>query len=1348
MRQPIVRLAVVPATLVTLSLSCARNDPADAPDRNPALAPREAPLEEDESALCSTPDEREDISDPQPIAIDPTITVSQVGALEDPEAVHSLNELLASAVAPLELPPVPDGIHDLLQETRSQLGDLEGVQDPQEYADLKRELLQPLNDEIATYRQPPAEIDEEGGGGYKIADLFRLPGGPSAPDDPFIDLRVHPAQCQDYVQEQASIGNQRVHRNVELSQVATEKVCLEGYETVTLRALDLDENADPVVYLWREGEGMVAYSDDASPGEAAAEVAYTNESEQRHCVTAFVVNAIDCVAGTVEIERIVESGGDVIDERVLEAQLRTFPVDLQYDADDVDFEVAITRYTELPRSATALPLMLLEGQTMVGFDYDSGVGPAAKVERDALGSSVPTRAIVIGRSIEARDYSAIDAYLDPDDEAALHLSPHGPASAFGDASTAFEPVVVGAGAADPGVPPVQFPAIAPEGRVDLILDTRQGLPHEVDADVDGIGALTEAQLCTCDPANRESEAAPWYTWCEDRSSFPGGDTESEPLWHADTDHDGFTDREEVFGVELDQVGDFEDPERVFRTLALPIIGLDPLHKDVLVELDWLSKEGFSNPHTLRSVATRRINADTGAYNGAEIWRAAFFSKIDELFGEGSVEDLRNPDGLPGLRMHFDVGADPIRSPEAEEEHCEWHCDDDVACLATCAVQVEEERRLHRTRVFGDWGGGGTRVLTKTNDPNDPLGEMLIESFCEQTQIGESCPPGPGKKIPGAYHVAYWAGGAVAPETSRIVFNHHRRSFFRYGLLAPWSGSGGQAWNNRFGAGLGDYVVAHELGHTLDLGHAGHPSWGNINCKPHYFSQMNYAYSYKDGIGFSSPPPGAESSTLNPADFQEIDFPVFQLLARQLDLISNETFRFLVDASELDNGVGPADIDWNLSGAFEAGAHRGPATLCPGPGGGTAYNHFDLLERPELNSETAGAAPSLARVGDRMYAFYVDLAGQLVYRHGLLGPKAEGSCISDELKQPCLEWSAPIEVETVHRVEGVAAAEWDGGLVLAFNENNLSWDCDLRIRYVTAPEPDGTLTFEESGFGRPTECGDLEAVALPADNEGGKVMSVFARNWDDRVLEVHSESPLEPSSWSQDFVVDEAGVEIMAPVSPGVAVWPATDWQSLGSEEWNERATACAVFPEQVGTSEILESRVACRDRASGEWQWKADHVPFALTEKPALAFHVLRTPDGEPLDAEQLPGQLWIAHVAENADPARRRMRLWISTKLERDQPPLDFAWSKQLSANHAGEWTLATAGAGPALLEELQLGALKGAMNFQKAVQFYPLVDGSLDIELRTGNDFQVMESGTCRRIRSHEEYCQSDPAHTRFGY
>jgi hypothetical protein len=107
---------------------------------------------------------------------------------------------------------------------------------------------------------------------------------------------------------------------------------------------------------------------------------------------------------------------------------------------------------------------------------------------------------------------------------------------------------------------------------------------------------------------------------------------------ADHDGDGLSDAEELFGA-------------AGAGLDLPRYGADPRHKDVFIEVDH-----------------HKQLPDVGLTEQA-------LHEIAALYAVGSAADLKNPDGLPGLRLHFDVGFAPSDPAHAT--------------------------------LFGDWGGSGT-----------------------------------------------------------------------------------------------------------------------------------------------------------------------------------------------------------------------------------------------------------------------------------------------------------------------------------------------------------------------------------------------------------------------------------------------------------------------------------------------------------------------------------------------------------------------------------------------------------------------------------------------------------------
>ncbi|MET0389625.1 MAG: M12 family metallo-peptidase [Polyangiales bacterium] len=137
-----------------------------------------------------------------------------------------------------------------------------------------------------------------------------------------------------------------------------------------------------------------------------------------------------------------------------------------------------------------------------------------------------------------------------------------------------------------------------------------------DRDHDGLGRRLERALGTCD----DPEQAGCHTSL--LTAF------YRQVGTRDTDRDGLSDGDEVFGVSA-------------PLLDLPRFGVDPRHKDVLVELD----------------AHERV-VDGVGFSEADL------ALIGALFANGSATSLRNPDGLPGVRLHIDAGFAPSEPAHA------------------------------------------------------------------------------------------------------------------------------------------------------------------------------------------------------------------------------------------------------------------------------------------------------------------------------------------------------------------------------------------------------------------------------------------------------------------------------------------------------------------------------------------------------------------------------------------------------------------------------------------------------------------------------------------------------------
>jgi hypothetical protein len=147
---------------------------------------------------------------------------------------------------------------------------------------------------------------------------------------------------------------------------------------------------------------------------------------------------------------------------------------------------------------------------------------------------------------------------------------------------------------------------APAGVLDVYANDSR------DDDGDGVGHALERALGTCDAPDEphcvRSALAKYY--------------ERVPGATRDTDRDGLSDADELWGVAGQPL------------LDLPRFGADPRHKDVFVEVD------------------RGKNVDPPGLSEDDLVQVA------KLFAHGSAAALRNPDGKPGIRMHFDIGFEP------------------------------------------------------------------------------------------------------------------------------------------------------------------------------------------------------------------------------------------------------------------------------------------------------------------------------------------------------------------------------------------------------------------------------------------------------------------------------------------------------------------------------------------------------------------------------------------------------------------------------------------------------------------------------------------------------------------
>ncbi len=230
-------------------------------------------------------------------------------------------------------------------------------------------------------------------------------------------------------------------------------------------------------------------------------------------------------------------------------------------------------------------------------------------------------------------------------------------------------------------------ASSTEGSVHLYIND-----FDTDSDGDKLGASFEAALGTCDSIQTTLSNC------------------SGVLQPSDTDLDGLSDTVEVYGLDT-------DPGQTF-----PLWGANPLHKDIFLEVDFL---------------------DGSVTSGTQV-KASDIREAQGYLAELPADHLGNPDGLPGVNLHADIG---IPAETADE-----------------------------LTLYGDWGGADTWACT--GSAND----------CSKTGRNKNMPD--GRKGRFIYGLNTRSGGGGKGAAGRFYFGSTGRLFVHEFSHAFGLGHGG------------------------------------------------------------------------------------------------------------------------------------------------------------------------------------------------------------------------------------------------------------------------------------------------------------------------------------------------------------------------------------------------------------------------------------------------------------------------------------------------------------------------------------------------------------------------------
>ncbi|HEA19518.1 hypothetical protein LCGC14_0710610 [marine sediment metagenome] len=534
----------------------------------------------------------------------------------------------------------------------------------------------------------------------------------------------------------------------------------------------------------------------------------------------------------------------------------------------------------------------------------------------------------------------------------------------------------------------------------------------------------------------------------------------------------------------------------------------------------------------------------------------------------------------------------------------------------------------------------------------------------------------------------------------------RRGIFRY--ILAYSSGGGQVPINSFAASgpmNSAWVLAHEFGHGMGLGHSGPAGATGVvdtNCKPNYQSLMNYAFQsnptgFSDGLG--APPLNnmalTEWNAVSPSNTEYLD-------------VLESVFKYWVNRQT-------GDVDWNRDGEIAPSGTtvRAYANFKPG-GGGCEYTRYNQSLIPRSGSFQS---PALARLGNRLYSFYSSL-GDVFYTSST----DAGNCPVPDIT-PCATWAETKSVGGVPAKNGFDIVRTGTGnnaqlLIVTIDSNGRLWQKRLSINSQNQEVWGERSIIPRSGL----------AAGEPSLSDLGGCKIFLSYRGADNVVRFNRLSCSDNfTNWSgEQTAVDQNNAEIkMADfASPG-----------LGRAYLSEPGLAqlYGAFANTAGTLNLYRF-----NESSNLWENTnlLDRRPGPIQGRPALAWTSENT-------APDFPGRfhlmfidrdITIAHSVREKERTVRMMTSYVNVRenidgtLTKDirvglYAPFDNVW------NYAFGIDLFFEPGVDSNLRALQTLAINKSGRWAK-VQFRPKADGINDFTMTNYNDWKVMNSSLCKNV------------------